>query len=179
MRESFLSFYERYTRILYYLAFLAGLATFIIMCLIDASALTRKFLNWPLPGSVEITEALMVVGIILPMAYAQATRYHLRVPLLTNHLPLRFQQVFHVVAMFIGFLFFAAMTWSAFSFTYESFRIDEHVWGANVRFPLYPVKGVMCLGFLMLAIQFLLDTVKILIFGPEEFAENELGSLGA
>lgn len=173
MKASFLRFYDRYTRLLYFLALLAGLATFIIMCLIDMSALTRKFLNWPVPGSVEITEALMVAGIVLPMGYAQATRTHLRVPLLTDHLPLRAQRVFQVLAMLIGFVFFLVMAWSAFHFAYESFQVDEYVWGANVRFPLYPVKAVMALGFLMLAVQFLLDMVRAWMFSAEELFDNE------
>jgi TRAP-type C4-dicarboxylate transport system permease small subunit len=172
MKESFLVFYDRYTRFLYFLALLAGGATFVIMCLIDSSALTRKLLNWPVPGSVEITEALMVAGIVLPMAYAQVTGSHLRVPLLTNHLPLFVQKILHVLAMLVGFLFFSAMAWSAFNFVIESFRVDEYVWGANVRFPLYPIKGVMFLGFLMLAVQFLLDMVKVSLFGIEEPVEQ-------
>lgn len=176
MRNAFLKFYALHARFLYYTAVVGGVATFIIMWLIDSSALTRKFFNWPVPGSVEFTESLMVVGIMLPMAYAQYTRAHVRVTLVTKWASPRVQRALFVFAMAVGFLVTVAMAWAAFNYTVRSFVMDEHVWGANVRFPLYPTKAILCLGFVMLAFQFLLDTIKITLFGTEGESDDELAA---
>lgn len=168
MRDLFLRVYGCYARFLYAMAVLGGVAAFIIMWLIDSSALTRKILNWPIPGSVEITESLMVVAIMLPMGYAQLTRAHLRVPLLTDLLPYRIQKIVHAFTMLSGFLFFAVMTWSAFNYAFKSFTMGEYVWGANVRFPLYIAKSIMCVGLFMLMLQFFLDFIRVSLFDLED-----------
>lgn len=173
MRAIFVRIYAGYACVLYYTAVIAGAATFVIMWLIDSSALSRKIFNWPVPGSVEITESLMVLGVLLPMAYAQHTRAHVRVPLLTDHLPARLQTLLFAIAMLVGVAFFAVMAWSAYNFTMQSYMVNEHVWGAKVRFPLYPVKAVMFVGWLLLTVQFLLDFVKICLFGPDDIVEAD------
>lgn len=176
MSNTFLRVYEFYGRFLYYAAVLSGGAIFFVMWLIDTSALTRKLFNSPVPGSVEISEALLVVGIMLPMAYAQYTRAHVRVTLLTKHTSPRIQQALFIIAMLVGFVITSLMAWAAFNYALRSFDINEYVWGARVRFPLYPIKATLCFGFVMLALQFLLDMIKISLFGLEAETEDEIAA---
>lgn len=176
MTRFFLSVYELYGRLLRAVAIVAGAATFAIMLLIDASAFGRKLLNAPVPASVEITESLMTVAIMLPMGYALFTGNHLRVTLLSAHFPPAVRRWLFVAAMVIGFAFFAAFTWSTYLFALRSYRIDEHVWGATIRFPLYPAKAAICAGSLLLAVQFLLDAIRLGVFGLHR-REDDLGDM--
>jgi TRAP-type C4-dicarboxylate transport system permease small subunit len=154
---------------------MAAFAFFAMMWLIDVNALSRKLLNAPVTGTLEITEALMVVAILLPMAYAQMTRSHIRVTLLTKHLSVGAQRALYTVALFLGFVFAVWAAWAAFGFFLRSYSVDEHAWG-TVRFPIYPSKGAVALGMALLAIQFLLDTIRVGVFGigvVEEWDEGE------
>lgn len=164
MRQTFETVYRLYSRFLMAIAVGAAFAFFAMMWLIDVNALSRKILNAPVTGTLEITEALMVVAILLPMAYAQMTRSHIRVTLLTKHLPKGAQRLLYAGALLIGFVFAAWAAWAAFGYFMRSYRIDEHAWG-SVRFPIYPSKGAVSLGMALLSIQFLLDTIRVGVFG--------------
>lgn len=182
MRDVFFRMYDVYGGVLRAFAILSGVATFAIMWLIDASAFGRKILNAPVPASVEITQSLMAVAIMLPMAYALRSGSHLRVTLFTERLPAPVRRWLLVLAMIIGFGLFAVVTWSTFLFALRSYRIDEHVWGATIRFPVYPAKGAICLGSLLLSLQFLLDAVRLGVFGvvreEDEIADAEASEAG-
>jgi TRAP-type C4-dicarboxylate transport system permease small subunit len=161
----FMKFYDAYGRFLGVVGVIAGLATFTLMWLVDISVITRWFFNAPIPGSVEISQALLVLTITLGLAYAQSQGAHLRVTILVDRLPRRVRIWSYAVAALIGFGFFAVLTLSTFNFAMRSFNVNEYAWGAGVRFPLYPVKAAACVGILFLAIQFLLDAIRVGIVG--------------
>lgn len=164
MRQAFETVYALYARFLTAIAVVAAFAFFAMMWLIDANALSRKLANAPVTGTLEITEALMVVAILLPMAYTQMMRSHIRVTLVTKHLPLAAQRYLYAAALVVGFVFAAWAAWAAFGFFMRSYTADEHAWG-TVRFPIYPSKGAVALGMMLLAIQFLLDAVRVGVYG--------------
>lgn len=172
MKDGFLRLYGWYRTLLFGMAVTAGAATFVIMWLVDASALSRKLFNAPVIGSVEITQSLMTVSVMLAMGYAQMRHSHLRVVILTGRLPRPLAKGLYVGSLVIGFLFFMAVTVATFWFALRSYRIDEHVWGATVRFPVYPAKAIISLGSLLLALQFLLDAVRVGVFGLIEAADE-------
>lgn len=164
VQERFLQFQSAYAKAMSVFATIGGIATFTIMVLIDANALGRKIFNAPVPGSVELTEALMALLIMLPMAYTQCKGEHLRVTLLLDHLPYPLRRFLFTVTTIFAALFVAAMAYALYLFALRSFRIDEYVWGAHFRFPIYPVKGLICVGAAMLSFQFMLDAIRVGIF---------------
>lgn len=185
MKSAFLRFHKAYSQLLVWAAVVGGGATFAIMWLVDASALSRKLFNAPIVGSVEITQSLMVLSIMLPMGYAQLKRSHLRVTLLTRKLPEAWARRLYVFSLLCGAVFFALVCWATFGFALRSFNINEYIWGAQLRFPVYPAKGVLCLGSALISLQFLLDAVKVGILGMTEESDelaaaqdSEVGSDG-
>ncbi|MGE0230680.1 MAG: TRAP transporter small permease subunit [Flavobacteriaceae bacterium] len=165
LRTGFTRFYEIFGLIVSAAATIAGAALFVIMWLIDANVFGRKILNSPVPSSIEVTEALMAVAIMLSLAYTQRTGEHLRVTLLTRRLGFAWQRSLYVFAALAGCLLFAAFSYALFEFALRSIRVGEYVWGAYFRFPIYPVKVLMCIGTIFLSIQFLLDAIRVGIVG--------------
>lgn len=159
MAYRFERLYRAYVRLLTWLGVLCGLITFAIMWLIDANALLRKLFNSPVPGAFELTEAGLVLIVFLSLAYTQSRRGHIRVTLLTRHLPIGVQHGLYVVVLLIGAIFFAWCAYAAFGYAMRSYRIGEEEWGL-IRFPIWPVKMAIFLGTTLLSAQFLLDALR-------------------
>lgn len=173
MREIFDTVYRVYAKLLMVLAVIAAFGFFAIMWLIDLNSLSRKVFNAPITGTLEITEATMVIAILMPMAYTQMRGGHIRVTLLTKHLSPRWQRHLYTFTLAVGFVFCAWATYASFNFFLRSYAVDEHAWG-TVSFPIYPSKGAVALGLLLLTIQFLLQVIRVGVFGieDEEFADH-------
>lgn len=171
MQSRFLLLYDAYGKVLKAIAIVAGAALFVVMWLVIANAVSRKFLNAPITGTSEIVEAAMPVVILLPMAFTQMRRGHVRVMLLMDRISPGVRRAVHVGALVIGCLLFAWIAWATWGYAARSLRIGENAPGI-LRFPLWPSKFSVSLGAELLALQFLLDATKVALIAddsPENF----------
>jgi TRAP-type C4-dicarboxylate transport system permease small subunit len=150
---------DAYGRLLRVCGLIAGLIAFATMALVVANALMRKLFNRPLEGTLEIVEAMLPLLIFLAIAFTQLNKGHIRVILLTRHLPDAVQHWLHVATLLIGCAFFVWAFWASWGHAMESWEIAENAWGA-IRFPIWPVKFAVSIGIALLAIQFLLDAIE-------------------
>lgn len=178
MRSAFHAFYWLYGTLLTGIAVAAGAALFILMFLVDANALTRKLLNWPIVGTQEITEALMPLIILLPLGFTQLKRGHIRVQLLTDRLPRGTRRIIYMVTLAAGCAFFAWVAWATYLYALRAYNVGETAWGL-VRFPIWPSKMGVALGAALLSVQFLLDILKALIDGDDGAENQDPAHLGA
>ncbi len=155
---AFQRLYRGYGHLLRAMGVVSALATFAMMALVVANILGRYLFNKPLDGTLEFTELLLVLVIFLSVALTQFDGGHIRVTLLTRRMPKAWAQVLNVLCMLVGAAFFTWCAYAAWRFALQSWSFKEQEWG-TVVFPLYPVKFVVFVGLLMLAIQFLLDAI--------------------
>lgn len=176
MRDGFLKVCRLYHTLLWGFAVLAGLCTFTIMWIIDANAIARKAFNYPIIGSVEITQSLLTVSIMLPFAYALATNEHVRTVILTSRLSGRASRLLNAFWMVVGFVIFALVTYGTCRYALRSYGMNEQVWGAGIRFPLWPAKAAVSIGTLLLSIEFLLQAIRgVLIDDADGPADDDHG----
>ena len=166
MQSAFLRFYGVYGRVMQALAIVAGAALFLLMWLVIANALARKFLNAPITGTLEIVEAVMPIVILLPMAFTQMRRGHVRVMLLMDRMSPQVRRAVHVGALVIGCLLFAWIAWATWGYAARAWLINQRAPGM-LRFPLAPSKFAIALGVGLLAFQFLLDAAKVGFIGDD------------
>ncbi len=159
MAESFDRLYHAYGRCMIALGVVAGAITFCIMWLIDANALLRKIFNEPVPGTLEITEAALVLIIFFGLAFTQRRRGHIRVTLLTRHLPISVRHGLFILSMLIGALLTAWYAYAAYTYALRSLNVNEMEWGV-ITFVVWPIKSAIVLGWGFLSLQFLLDAVR-------------------
>jgi TRAP-type C4-dicarboxylate transport system permease small subunit len=174
--SSFQRLYRVYGRLLRGFGLISAAATFVMMLLVVANILGRYLFNTPVAGTLEITESLLVLIIFLSLALTQYDGGHIRVTLLTRQLPPRHARAVNVVCMLLGALFFSWCAYAAWNFALQSYSFNEHEWG-TVVFPLYPVKFIVFIGILLLAIQFLLDAIAetvMPIAADDEHAQEHL-----
>ncbi len=159
MAEAFERIYQAYGRFVLGLGMVSGAITFCIMWLIDANALTRKIFNAPVPGSLEITEAALVLIIFFALAFTQRRRGHIRVTILTRRLPLGVRHGLFIFAMLVGAALMAWYAYAAYTYALRSFKIDEQEWGV-ITFSVWPIKSAICVGLVLFSLQFLLDAIR-------------------
>lgn len=145
---------------LYGCGVIAGVITFMMMCLVLANALLRFAFNAPIAGTLEITECALPLLIFLSLALTQYEGGHIHVVLVTQHFSAFWQRAAQLLAMLLGGAFFAWCSYAAWGFAIKSLAMNEQEWGA-IRFPLYPVKFAIFFGLGLLTIQFMLDAIAI------------------
>lgn len=150
-------------RILYGATLIAGVITFVMMWLIDANALSRKVFNAPVPAGVELTQSLLTFAIMLPFGYVLLKGEHVNTVFLTSRFSHRTNVWLRFFWMSVGCLLFAAVTYGTFLFALRSYGMNEQVWGATIRFPVWPAKMVVSVGSALLCIQFAIEALASFI----------------
>lgn len=174
MLNSFIRVRDAYGRFLYFTGILSGVVLFVMMWLIDVNALSRKIFNAPLPAGVELTQSLLAVAIMLPFGYVLVKREHVNTVFLTSKMSPAVNRWLHFFWMMIGFFLFAAIAYGTYQFALRSYMMNEQVWGATIRFPLYPAKLAVSIGAALLCIQFLFDGMLALFDSDDGDLSNAL-----
>ena len=153
---------RNFSKLVMFCGTIAGCLVFATMLLIVSNALLRKFFNAPLEGTLEITEAILPLIIFFSIAFTQLNKGHIRVTLAVRHLTIKVQKRLHIGAYICGACFFFWASIGTFQYAWESWLLKESAWGA-IRFPIYPVKFIVCFGVVLLAIQFVFDAIDLVI----------------
>jgi len=139
---------------------LMGAAGMIIsMVLGFADVVGTKFFDWPVPGTLEITESTMVLIVFGALAYTQSHRGHIRVEIVYNWQGPRGKAFMDAVTHLVAFAYFALVCWQGAAEAMYSWEIDEATMG-TVRFPLYPARIMLVVGTLLLLMLLVLDLVE-------------------
>ncbi|MBA7657392.1 hypothetical protein ES703_65329 [subsurface metagenome] len=125
-----------------------------MMLLVVCDALGRSVLLMPIPGAVEGTGLLMPYIIFFAFAYTLVVGGHVRVSLLLDRLPARFQLRAEVLACIIGVAFFGILTYYGWIHFWESFVIREFMM-APIKLPWWVGKLAMPIGLFIMSVQFL------------------------
>lgn len=152
---------------------IAGVLTFLVMCLVVSNVVMRYGLNAPVKGTLELTESALPLMIFLSLAMTQFEGGHIKVVLLTQHLGPKGQRVIKVIALLLGAGLFAWAAWAGWLMAEKSFRIGELERG-SIRFPIWPIKGAVCFGLLLLSIQFFIDAIFCALGGTLPDADVEV-----
>jgi TRAP-type C4-dicarboxylate transport system permease small subunit len=141
------------------LLLLGAVGMIVSMLLGVADVVGTKFLDWPVPGTLEVTESTMVLIVFGALAYTQERRNHIRVELLYAHVGPRWKSFMELVTHAVAFAFFALVAWQGIGELRYSWEIREATMG-TVRFPLYPARFLLALGALLLLLRLALDIVE-------------------
>jgi TRAP-type mannitol/chloroaromatic compound transport system permease small subunit len=141
------------------LLLLGAVGMIISMFLGVADVVGTKFLGWPVPGTLEVTESTMVLIVFGALAYTQSRRGHIRVELLYNHVGPRAQSFMEATTHLFAFVYFALLAWQGFNELLYSWELREATMGA-IRFPLYPARFLLFIGTALLLLQLALDLIQ-------------------
>lgn len=143
-------------RLLALMAKLSGITLFVMMVMVVANTLTRKFLNWPITGVFELTASMLTLAVFLALAYTQKAGAHISVDVLSRHFNGTTRKVFEVSAPVLGAVCFAWATYASWLFAFESFEMGEQEWG-SITYPIWPVKMLVCFGLAALTLRYVVE----------------------
>ncbi len=163
--------YKFFSKICSALSYVSMAVTFMIMLLLMVDIILRYFFSSGLLGSLELIEMGMTIIIFCGFAYTQVERGHVNVDILINRIHNR-----RVRAFIDGFVYFFTAVIS-FALLYASFMkvSKEGATTGVLLIPLVPFEIIMGIGYIMLTIIFLLDSIREFLrcFGKEEPEEAE------
>ncbi len=142
------------------LLYLGVLATFAMMCLTSADALSRYLFNSPILGALEITEKyLMVASIFLGLSYAFRGGLFIRVTFLVDRLSGNAKLAADYLAHLISLAFCAFMVFATGQQALRGLSDDTELSTLPIR--VGPAYSFVLIGFLALTVIMLADLARV------------------
>ncbi len=133
-----------------------GLMLSMLICVADV--IGTNFFDWPVPGTLEITESTMVLIVFGALAYTQEKRGHIRVEILHGFMSPRIKSLMDAITHFLALVFFVLLGWYSIGELTYSWELKEATMG-TIRFPLYPARTLLTIGVALLIVQLALDVI--------------------
>jgi TRAP-type mannitol/chloroaromatic compound transport system permease small subunit len=140
------------------LVLLGSLGMMFSMLICAADVVGTNFFDWPVPGTLEITESTMVLIVFGALAFTQEKRGHIRVEILHGYMSPRLKSMADLFTHLLAFVFFLLLAWYSFGELAYSWEIQEATMG-TIRFPLYPARTLLTAGAVLLVLQLVLDVI--------------------
>jgi TRAP-type C4-dicarboxylate transport system permease small subunit len=135
--------------------FIAGVgACFLIplMIITAGDVVGRDVFNHPIPGTVELSQYMLAVFILLGLAYTQQAKAHVGVSVITSRLPHRAQLTLRVVAMLLCLLISCILVWQGWVIGIEEKTVSD-----MLRIPQYPFRLMVAVAALLLCLELVID----------------------
>lgn len=125
-----------------------------MMVLTTGDVIGRASLARPVTGTVELSEYMLVVFILLGLAYTQQAKGHVRVSFLVSRLPPRAQQVSEIVTILLSLFIISILTWQGWKVGIEQRTVSD-----MLRIPQFPFRLLVALAAFCLCMELLIDLV--------------------
>lgn len=134
---------------------IAGIgAVFLIplMLLTACEVVGRSLFNRPLAGTVELSQYLLAIFILLGLAYSQQAKAHVGVSFLISRLGPRSQALAAVVTTLMSLFLFAVLTWQGWVVAIEEKSVSD-----MLRIPQYPFRLLLSAAAFLFSLELLID----------------------
>ena len=146
-----------------FMALLSGIAAFSLMFLAAWSVTGREFFASPLPGYVDLIEALMPLIAIMGVSYVQREGGHIRMDIVIGNLKGRVLWLLELLSILLILLLMIALVWGAWSHFDRSFDCARP-WcsrdsSIDISLPAWPSKLLVPVAFGVLCLRLALQAV--------------------
>jgi len=135
--------------------FIAGVgACFLIplMIITAGDVVGRDAFGHPIPGTVELSQYLLAVFILLGLAYAQQAKAHVSVSVVTSRLPRHVQHILSIVATLLCLSIALMLVWQGWAI-----GIEERTVSDMLRVPQYPFRLMVAVAAFLLCLELVTD----------------------
>ena len=123
-----------------------------LMLITTSDVISRGFFNKPIPGTLELSEYMLSIIILLGAAYTQQVKGHVGVDFLTKRFSKRTQSNLEVFTTLASMLIIAIMIWQGYV---EG--IHEKTVSDMLRVPQWPFRLLVAVGGFMLLLELSID----------------------
>ena len=124
-----------------------------------------KFFLRSVPGALDISEELMVLVTLLPLAFVALERGHIRITLLTVRLPSVVSFALQIVQYVIATLITGFITWRVFVQFQNTVEVMDLKEGLDL--PIWPANLAIVIAFGFLTLVWMLLLAKTWVVGSE------------
>lgn len=149
----------------------AGWLIIPMMLLVVLDLGLRGFFTVAMDGVSELSSLLLVTMIYFGLAGAQSRGANFRVSFIDDMLPARWNRALQLVLLLVIIVTLSFVLFFTFNTAVYSFVRHETSYGL-IQFPIWPARAVVCGGVLLLLIQFLADTLLLVVYGKHPFEEG-------
>jgi TRAP-type C4-dicarboxylate transport system permease small subunit len=166
MRNFVLKAVDVANKITKWLAILAAVCIAVMMVTNFTDIIGTKFFLKSVPGALDISEELMVLVTLLPLAFIALERGHIRITLLIEHLPQTVQFVLQIIQYVIATLITGFVTCRVFVEFQETVKVMDLKEGIDL--PIWPANLAIVIAFGFLTLVWALLLAKTLVVGLEQ-----------
>jgi len=135
--------------------FISGIgAVFLIplMLITSSDVIGRDLFNHPIPGTIELSEYMLAVFILMGLAYSQQVKAHVAVSLFISRISNRTQLVINILTILLSLFIFSILAWQGWKV-----GIEERTVSDMLRIPQYPFRLLVALAAFLLCLELLID----------------------
>lgn len=136
------------------------LSLFLMIIVVVLSVSSRSLTGSGLPGSVEITEYLLVIVGFIGIFHTYHERGHVSVSLIFDRLPLNIKRCLHRFNNFMILVFSLLFIKAGVDRFCSAYQSGETAWFGQFLVPVYFVRLVVPLAFFALFLQCIMDIWK-------------------
>jgi TRAP-type C4-dicarboxylate transport system permease small subunit len=165
MRNAILKAFDIMTKITKWLAILAAVSIAVLMIINFTDIIGTKFFLRSVPGTLDISEELMVLLTLLPIAFVALERGHIRITLLEGRLPRAVRFVLQIIQYVIATLITGFITWRVFVQFQKTLEVVQLKEGLDL--PIWPANLVTVVSFGFLTLVWIVLLAKTVVVGLE------------
>lgn len=165
MKDLVMDIVEIATQVTKWLVFVAAIAIGVMAIINFTDVVLAKFFKHSVPGALDITEEVMVLVALFPIAYLCLERGHIHISILKNvmHPVLKFiVEIFQYIlaALICGFI--TVRVFAKFQTTLATMTLKE-----GIDLPIWPANLATAIAFGFITIVWVLLLVRTLVTGVE------------
>jgi TRAP-type C4-dicarboxylate transport system permease small subunit len=135
-----------------FMAGVSGVFLIPLMIITAADVVCRDVFNHPIPGTVELSQYMLAIFILLGFAYTQQVKAHVAVSILTSRLPQNAQFILHLITTLMGLFIFSILAWQGLVVGVEERTVSD-----MLRIPQYPFRILVAVAAFFVCLELLVD----------------------
>ncbi len=123
-----------------------------LMILTAGDVAGRDLFSHPIPGTVELSQCMLAVFILLGLAYTQQAKAHVAVSVLTSRLPHPAQLTLRVASTLLCLFISCILVWQGWVIGIEEKTVSD-----MLRIPQYPFRVMVAVAAFLLCLELVID----------------------
>lgn len=129
-----------------------------LMFLTVTDVVLRYVFTLPLAWSYELTRVLLLIIIFSSLSYVTLRNSHIRITLITSHLPQRFLTILNLTTSMVGLFMLCLLTWQGVVEGVTLFESKQIF--SNLQVPVFIVMPFLVIGFIAFCLALLREVLS-------------------
>lgn len=173
-RNGFLDFVETISKIIGFLSGCSAALILFMTLIITGDVIGRSLFGLPIYFSTEVSGYILVALTFLGLAYTQRKGKHIRIQLLTHHLPEHYQRYLDVVVLIIGIIIVGWLTWATKDPVIQNYVFHRKSI-TSLETPMWIPWLLVPVGFFMLTVEYIAEFLKTVCSRSRQGEQKDSG----